>query len=229
LNIKESLQEVIQSIIPLTLIIFILKLTIIGFTGEQVVYFIIGLILTIIGFTLFIVGAKLSLLPIGNMIGRSLITKGTLWFVLLFGVAVGFAVTVAEPGVLILTEQVVNVSSNGVSKLFLTLSISLGVGIFLGLALLRIVFKIPLIWILFGTYSLVLILSFFVSPEFIAIAFDSGGVTTGPLTVPFILALGVGVTSVMGTRRGTQDNFGLVGLASIGPVLAVLILGVIYG
>jgi hypothetical protein len=229
LNIKKTLIEVLQSIIPLALIIIVLRWLIVGLTIGTFLNFTIGIILTIIGFTLFLVGANLSLLPIGEMIGKSLITKGSLWYVLGWGAAMGFVTTVAEPGVQILANQALIVSGGEISRLFLIFSISLGLGIFLSIAFLRIIFKIPLILILLISYAIILVLSFFVNPEFMTIAFDSGGVTTGPMTVPFILALGIGMTSVMKSRRGTDDNFGLIGLASIGPILAVLILGVIYG
>jgi hypothetical protein len=227
LNIRGTLIEVIQSIIPLALIIIILRFIVTGISGVEFFNFIVAVLITIIGFTLFLIGVRLSLITIGEMIGRTLVTKGNLWYVLGWVIIMGFVITIAEPGVQILANQVTVVSNESISNTSFIIFISLGVGIFLGLALLRIIFKVPLLWLLGASYALVLILGIIVSPDYLAVAFDAGGVTTGPMTVPFILSLGIGVTSVMGSRRGTQDNFGLVGLASVGPIIAVLIMGVV--
>ncbi len=228
MNVRDTLTESVRAVMPLALIIVILRCLMAGFTGLEFYYFVIGVLLTAIGFTLFLVGVKLSLLPIGEMIGRTLISRTNLWYIVVWGAIMGLLITIAEPGVQIYANQVYDVSTGAISKWLLVLTISLGVGIFLGLSFLRTIYRISLIWILLISYSLVFILGLIVPREFIAIAFDAGGVTTGPMTVPFILALGVGLTSIMNTIKETKDNFGFIALASIGPILAVLILGVIY-
>ncbi len=224
MNIKETIYGIVKSIFPLAIVIIMLQALFIGFSLESFFVFTVGVIVTIIGFSLFLIGAETSLLPIGEIIGVSLITKAKLWFILAFVVSLGFAFTVAEPGVQLLANQ-----TEIVNKYLLIATVSLGVGVFLGLALLRFVFAIPLKVLLLGSYSLIFLIAAISPANFFPIAFDAGGVTTGPMAVPFILALGFGVTSIKGIEKQTHESFGFVALASIGPILAVLILGVIFG
>ncbi len=226
MNIKETIIEVSLSILPLTMVVLIMQFFLLDFTFEFFFVFIIGVLISIIGFSLFIIGAKLSLLEIGEIIGRKLITKAKLWFVIFFGVALGFAVTLAEPGVQVLSDQVDMLDNSGGSKWILVITISLGVGIFLALALFRYIFNISLKKILIFSYLSIFIVGIFSSPQFFSIAFDAGGVTTGPMAVPFILALGFGVSSLNRITKATHERFGFIALASIGPILAVLIMGV---
>ncbi|MDQ2086573.1 DUF1538 domain-containing protein [Herbivorax sp. ANBcel31] len=228
MNLKETALEVIYAIIPVTILVIVLQLTIVKMPSEVFANFIAGTIMIIVGFFLFLTGVRISLLPIGEYIGSALVKKGRLWIVLFFGFILGFVVTIAEPSVQILSIQVDSVTGDSITRNLLVIAVSLGVAIFLALALLRIVLNIPLVYMLIGGYSLVFILSMFSSPEFLAVSFDAGGVTTGPMTVPFILAFGVGVTSMFGNRKSEDNSFGLVALASIGPILAILILGVYY-
>jgi hypothetical protein len=136
--------------------------------------------------------------------------------------------TVAEPDVRVLAHHVDFVSEGRIAKSFLILTVALGVGIFVCMAVLRIILGVPISYLLAGGYLMIIVFSFFTTPDFVPIAFDAGGVTTGPVTVPFILALGIGTASVLGGRSSITDGFGLVGLASIGPVLGVMILGMLY-
>lgn len=228
-SIKDTLKEVIYSIMPLTLVIIIMQFTIISMPMELFGQFLIGLAMVILGLTLFLLGVNLGFLPVGEIIGASLPRLGKVWLVVLFGFILGFVVTVAEPDVRVLATQVDMVSSGAVPSNILIYTVALGVAIFVGLAMLRIILNIPITYLLIGGYALVFLLSFFSPSAFVPVSFDSGGVTTGPMTVPFILALGVGVASVLGGKSDTSNGFGLVALASIGPILSVLILGVIYG
>ena len=143
-----------------------------------------------------------------------------LGFIIIIGFILGFIITISEPDLQVLAEQV-----SSVPNLVLILSVALGVGAFLVVALLRILFGIALPPLLFSFYILVFVLAMFVPENFLAVAFDSGGVTTGPMTVPFIMALGVGIASIRNDKHAGDDSFGLVALCSIGPILAVLILG----
>jgi len=136
--------------------------------------------------------------------------------------------TVAEPDVRVLAHQVDIVSEGQIGKTPLILTVALGIGFFVAMAVLRIILGLPIAYVLGGGYLLVLVLSLFTPPDFVPIAFDAGGVTTGPVTVPFILALGIGTASVLGGKSSIADGFGLVGLASIGPVIGVMLLGLIY-
>ena len=228
MGIKDTLSEVLHSILPVTVVIFLLQITLVHLPWSTFITFLLSVVMTIVGLIFFLIGVKESLLTIGELVGTSLFKSGKLWFVIAFGIAVGFAVTVAEPGVQVLANQVTAVSQGAVSRYLLVAVVSLGVGIFLALALLRIIFKVPILLLLGGGYILALILAPFSAKEFFAVAFDAGGATTGPVTVPFILSLGVGISTIRGSRAASEDSFGFVGLASVGPILAVLLLGVIF-
>lgn len=228
MNIKETIKEVLYAIFPITVVIIILQFTIIWLPMEDFISFLLGVLFTVTGFMLFLIGVRVSLLPIGEAFGVSLMKSGNIWFLLSFGIALGFAVTVAEPGLQILANQIADVSHEAIPKFLLIFAVSLGLGIFLAFSLLRIVYRISLRVMLLCGYILVFVLAFFSPIDFFAVSFDAGGVTTGPMTVPFILALGVGMSSVSGLKSASADSFGFVGLASIGPILAVLILGMIY-
>jgi hypothetical protein len=227
-NLKETANEVILAVMPIAGVIFLLQFSIIWLPWSSFIQFIIGLVLVTIGLILFLIGVHVGLLPIGELIGAALPRSGKLWMVLLFSFILGFAATVAEPDVRVLATQVDTVSEGGISKNILIYSVALGLAFFVALAMLKIVFNIPIIYLLTGGYIAVFILAWFTPASFIPISFDSGGVTTGPMAVPFILALGVGVASVLRGKSASTDGFGLVALASIGPILAVLVLGIFF-
>jgi hypothetical protein len=228
-HIKDTIKEVVYAIIPLSLVVIILQFTIIGMPIEMFVQFLIGVLMVSFGLILFLLGVHVGLLPIGEMIGSALPRMGKPWIIIFFGFLLGFVATVAEPDVRVLAIQVDLVSNGIVSSNILIYTVALGVAIFVGLAMLRIVLNIPITYLLIGGYGLVFLLAAFTPAHFVPISFDAGGVTTGPMTVPFIVALGVGVASVLRGKSASSDGFGLVALASIGPILAVLVLGVIYG
>lgn len=228
-SINETIKEVFQAILPVTVVVFLLQYTIIWLPMEDFLQFIIGTIMVSAGLIFFLMGVHVGLLPIGELIGNSLPRFGKVWLIVLISFVLGFAVTVAEPDVRVLANYVDSVSDGQVNRHILIYTVALGLALFVGMAILRIIYNIPIKYILTGGYGLVFLLAWFVPESFISISFDAGGVTTGPLAVPFILAYGVGVAAVLGGRKSTDDGFGLVALASIGPVLAVLILGMIYG
>lgn len=228
MNIKNTMMEVLKAILPITIAVFLLQFTIIKLPIREFMIFLFGVVLTFSGFTLFLIGVRYSLLPIGEEFGVVLMKNENLWLWIGLGITLGFAVTISEPGLQILADQVMNVSNGEIPKSLLMITVSLGLGIFLALSLVRIIFKVSLRFILLGSYILVFLLAIFSSPNFFAVSFDAGGVTTGPMTVPFILAFGVGMSSVSGAKTTSGDSFGFVGLASVGPILAVLILGMIF-
>ncbi|MDD4289038.1 MAG: DUF1538 domain-containing protein [Atribacterota bacterium] len=228
MNIKDTMMEVLQALLPITLAVFLLQFTIIRLPIREFMLFLFGVVLTFSGFTLFLIGVRYSLLPIGEEFGVVLMKNENLWLWIGLGITLGFAVTISEPGLQVLADQVMNVSNGEIPKSLLMITVSLGLGIFLALSLIRIIFKVSLRIILLGSYILVFLLAIFSSPNFFAVSFDAGGVTTGPMTVPFILAFGVGMSSVSGAKTTSGDSFGFVGLASVGPVLSVLILGIIF-
>ncbi|OLO39115.1 hypothetical protein BTR23_08605 [Alkalihalophilus pseudofirmus] len=228
-DIKDTVKEVVYAILPITLVIVILQFTLIWLPMEVFFQFLAGVVMVSLGLILFLLGVHIGLLPVGEMVGSALPKTKKIGLILFFGFLLGFVVTVAEPDVRVLALQIDQVSNGEISRNILVYSVALGVGIFVALAMLRIVFNISIKWLLLGGYGLVFLLAAFTPAHFIPISFDAGGVTTGPMTVPFILALGVGVASVLRGKTSSSDSFGLVALASIGPILAVLLLGVIYG
>ncbi len=228
-GVRETVNEVVQAVLPVTVIVILLQFTIIWLPMEDFLQFIVGVVMVSAGLIFFLLGVHIGLLPIGEMIGSALPRMGKVWLIVLISFILGFVVTVAEPDVRVLANYVDTVSDGEVNRHLLIYTVALGLAIFVGLAVLRIIFDIPIKYLLTGGYLLIFGLAFFVPEQFISISFDAGGVTTGPLAVPFILASGIGVAAVLGGRKTTDSGFGLVALASIGPVLAVLILGIIYG
>lgn len=227
-DVKEILLEVLQAIAPIVAVIAILQLFVLRTPAELFWQFIAGAVMVTTGLFLFLVGVRIGLLPIGEMVGSEFVSRGSLAMLLIATFIFGFVVTVAEPDVRVLAHQVDIASGGSIESNLLILAVALGVGFFVSLAILRILLGIRISYLLTAGYVLVIILSFFTPPGFVAISFDAGGVTTGPMAVPFILALGVGATSVLGGKSGVSDTFGLIGLASIGPVIGVMILGVIF-
>ena len=221
--IKEKVTEVVKAILPVVAIVLILSVTIVPMPTHVVMVFFYSCILLIIGMVLFTVGAEQALAPMGQHVGARLTKTRKLWLILVLGLVLGFMVTISEPDLQVLANQVQSIPNR-----ILILSVSGGVALLLLAALLRMVLGIPLQRMLLFFYVIAFILAYFAPTDFLAVAFDSGGVTTGPMTVPFIMAFGVGVSTLRGTNRSSQDSFGLIALCSIGPIIAVLILGLIF-
>ncbi len=221
--LKDKLKESLKSILPIALIVIILAVTFTPLDTGTFLLFLAGVVLLIIGMGLFTLGADTSMLVIGERIGSVVTRSRKIWLIALISFIIGIIVTIAEPDLQILAQQV-----SAIDNYVLILAVAVGVGVFLMIAMLRIVFRIKLSYLLIGFYLIAFILSIFVPSGFWAVAFDSGGVTTGPMTVPFIMALGVGVGSIRSDKRGQDDSFGLVALSSIGPIIAVLTLGIVF-
>ncbi len=219
----EKIQEALASVLPITLIVLVLCLTIAPLAPDTLLAFLMGAVLLILGMGLFTLGADTAMTPIGERVGAAMTKSRKLGVVVAVGFLIGVIITVSEPDLQVLANQV-----PGVPNAVLVMAVAVGVGAFLVIAMLRILFKIPLNALLVGFYIVVFALAAMIPPDFLAIAFDSGGVTTGPMTVPFIMALGVGVASIRSDKDAAQDSFGLVALCSIGPILAVMILSLIY-
>ncbi|ADU65489.1 protein of unknown function DUF1538 [Desulfurispirillum indicum S5] len=227
-DIKETIHEVIFAVLPIACVVILMQFTIIWLPMETFLQFLAGLVMVTLGLMFFLVGVQVGLLPVGEMIGSALPRTGKASLVIIFGFILGFVVTVAEPDVRVLAIQVDIVSDGQIGKNLLIYTVALGVAFFVGLAMLRIILNIPITYLLVGGYGAVFLMASFTPAHFIPISFDAGGVTTGPMTVPFILALGVGVASVLRGKTASSDGFGLVALASIGPILAVMLLGVFF-
>ncbi len=227
-RLKHTLYEVLMAVMPITLVVTILQVVLISLPLVDFLRFLLGSFMVMLGLTLFLQGVKMGFLPMGETIGSKLPQEASLVVILLVAFTLGFVVTLAEPDVRVLAYQVDVVSEGEIARNVLILAVALGVAVFVCMAILRIILGFPIAYLLAAGYTAVLILSFFTPAHFVPISFDAGGVTTGPVTVPFILALGIGTASVLGGRSSITDGFGLVGLASIGPILAVMILGMIY-
>lgn len=228
LKVKEFLREIILTIGPIIFIVTILQFTLVKMPWIMYLRFLLGALMVILGLTLLLRGLKIGLVPVGEMIGSAMTSKGSVTLLLFLGFLIGFAVTIAEPDVIVLSTHVNTVSSGQIDKLLLVSVIGIGVGLFILISFLRVLLKIPIIYILLAGYLAILVLSFFTSKNYLPIGFDAGGVTTGPVTVPFIMALGMGFVYSLGGRSKTSEGFGYIGLASIGPIISVMILGVIY-
>ena len=227
-TLREKIAESLTSILPIAVIIVVLALTLTPLDTGNFVLFFVGVVLLIVGMGLFTLGADMSMLVIGEKIGSAITKTRRIWLIALVAFIIGIVVTLAEPDLQILARQVPAVAEKTpLGNYLLIITVAVGVGVFLSIAMLRIVLHIRLSYLLIGFYAVAFVLSIFVSPSFWAVSFDAGGVTTGPMTVPFIISLGVGVASLR-AGDGQNDSFGLVSLASVGPIITVLILGIIF-
>lgn len=222
-ELLEKIKESISSVLPITLIILILHFTVAPMPDGTIKLFFIGSIMLVLGMGLFTLGADISMMPMGEKIGSYLTKSKKIVLLLISCLLIGILITVAEPDLQVLARQVPSVPD-----LIIIWSVALGVGIFLVVAMLRTLFQVKLHYILTLLYLIVFILAAFTNKDFLSVAFDSGGVTTGPITVPFIMALGIGMATIRGDKSSEEDSFGLVALCSIGPILAVLIMGIFY-
>ncbi len=209
--------------LPIICIVLMLCFTIAPISSSILLCFLMGAVMILVGMMFFTLGAEMSMTPMGERVGSCLTKSKNLAMIIFIAFLLGFIVTISEPDLQVLAGQV-----PAVPNMILILSVAFGVGVFLVLALLRMLFSIPLPPLLVIFYLLAFALAIFVPKDFLSIAFDSGGVTTGPMTVPFIMALGVGISAIRSDRHAADDSFGLVALCSVGPILAVMILGMIY-
>lgn len=224
---SSKLKESLVSVLPVTLIVLLLNLTpLVDFSTTETVVFVCSALVLILGMGLFNLGADIAMTPMGEQVGAGLSRSRNIGVLLLVCFAMGVFITVAEPDLTVLATQTAGL----INGTLLIVTVGVGVGIFLVLSVLRIVFKIHLATLLMYFYMLLFALSSLVvingNSGFLPMAFDSGGVTTGPITVPFIMALGVGVAATLGGKNAGENSFGLVAMCSIGPILAVMALGI---
>lgn len=218
-----KLKEAFFAVMPIALIVLIVNFTIAPMPIYNLVMFLTCVITLIFGMTFFTLGADISMMIMGEKIGSQIIKTRKIWWIMLVTFAIGVIITVAEPDLKVLARQTPAVSDN-----VLIYSVAIGVGLFLVISFLRILYQFKLSYLLIVLYIIVFAIAIFTNKDFMAVAFDSGGVTTGPMTVPFIMSLGVGLASVRGDKNAEADSFGLVALCSVGPILTVLILGIVF-
>ena len=226
-ELRSKILEALLSALPITAIVYILSfLPWFDFSATELITFSIGAVLLVLGIGLFNMGADLAMTPMGTHVGAGLSRQKKLWLLLAVCFALGMLITIAEPDLQVLANQVSAVMNGTV----LVYAVGVGVGAFLIVAILRIVFRRRLGSILMLFYMLLFALALLLvvggNEKLLPLSFDSGGVTTGPITVPFIMALGVGISNVLGDRKSKENSFGLVALCSVGPILAVLVLGI---
>lgn len=223
-NLTSKIEESVISVVPVMLIVVLLHFTLAPLPEGQLLLFIVSGTLVIVGLGIFLMGADLGMVPFGQKVGSAMAHKRSVPLILIASFTIGFAITIAEPDVQVLAEQV-NGIAPAVDKGRLLSMIAIGVGIFLVIGNIRSVLGWPLRWLLIFFYAVVFIFCGFVDAGFVGVAFDSGGATTGPITVPFIMAMGLGVAAATRKKEGEDNSFGLVGLASIGPIAAVACMG----
>ena len=223
--LQSKFKEVFFSVLPITLIVILLHLTISPVPAAVLWRFLIGEMFVVIGLTLFLIGVDLAIHPLGDLTGTFLAKTNKLWTVLLGGIVVGFFICAAEPDLIVLANQIEQVTQKMMASTTLLMSVSLGLAVMLAIGFLRIFYNFPLYKLLLGIYGLILLLSIPTNPAFLAMAFDASGSTTGVLAVPFILALSVGISKLKKDSKASEkDSFGLVAIASSGAIIAVLLL-----
>ncbi|HQI16591.1 MAG TPA: DUF1538 domain-containing protein [Bacillota bacterium] len=225
---SQKLREVLASVLPIVFIVLILNFTILPIASNLIIRFLIGSVLIIFGLTVFLIGVDIGVTPFGGLIATSLTKNNKLWIIAVSGLLLGFFVSIAEPGLLVLANQVALVTLDGISSSSIVIVVSVGLAVLVSFGFIRIVFNIPLYKILTVSYLFIFILALFTSPEFLAIAFDASGATTGVLAVPFILALSMGIAVLnKDSKSAEKDSFGLVSIASIGAIISVMILDIL--
>lgn len=222
MNITNKLKETLISVLPIVFAVLILNFTIAPL-GGALKPFLVGSVLLIVGLTIFLCGIDIGMVPVGEKLGSVIAHKQSLPLVLTIGFLIGLGVTLAEPDVNVLASQV-HLLNPQISERTLVICIALGLGVFVDIGLYRVIKQIPIRWVLFVFYLLIFALVPFIGQQMGSISFDASGATTGPLAVPFILALGLGVSSA--AKEGQDSSFGLTGIASIGPILAVILMSV---
>ena len=226
----EKFKEVIFSVLPVSVIVLILHFTLTPLETPHLIRFLLGAVLIIIGLSIFLVGVDKGITPIGNLMGSTLTKTNKILIVGAAGLILGFFISIAEPDLHILAGQVDFVTGGLISKFTIVVIVSLGIAALLALGLIRIVYNVPLYKLLTILYLIVFALAIFTSPEFLAISFDASGATTGALTVPFILALALGVSSLKKDSKASEkDSFGLVAITSVGAIIAVMVMSIIAG
>lgn len=222
-KLKEKIQESLSSVLPITVIVLILSVTVVPMEIGTLALFLAGAALLIVGMGFFQLGAEMAMTPLGQGVGEKLAKGGRVLPTVLISFLMGALITIAEPDLQVLANQVASIPNR-----VLIGTVAIGVGIFLALAVLRVLFRISLSQLLMGFYIFLFILSYFSPSAFAAVSFDAGGVTTGPMTVPFIMAFGVGLSAARSDKDEERDSFGLVALCSVGPILAVMLLAIFY-
>jgi hypothetical protein len=225
--LKEKTFEVIKTTTPLIAVAIILQFTFVKAPAATFIKFLIGSVLAVAGLIFFLLGIEVGILPAGKTVGTGLVEKRSLWLIIGIAFLICFSATITEPAVLVLARQAEVITRGTVPEGNLVYIIGIGSAFFGTMAIMRIIFGFQTSYLLAASYLIMIILSLFAPPELVSLAFDSGSVTIGALNAPMILALGIGFSSVLAARSAISDGFGLLGLASSGSIIAVLIMAMI--
>ncbi len=225
--IVSKFKEVLFSVLPITVLVLILNFTVSPIDTTLIIRFLIGSFFVVLGLTIFLIGVDIGITPLGGLTGTSFARSNKLWIVLIAGLILGFFISIAEPGLMVLANQVNLVTSGQISGISILIIVSIGLAIMLSLGFLRVFYNVPLYKVLFALYLIIFGLAIFASREFLAISFDASGSTTGILAVPFILSLSVGISKLKKDSKASEkDSFGLVAIASTGAIMSVLLLDI---
>ena len=224
----DKLKEVLFAVLPVVVMVVLTSLLFLSLGWAQIFSFLLGAGFIIVGLTIFLVGVDLSISPFGHRLGELIVRPNRVWVVVAAGLLLGFFISVAEPDLHILADQVSLVTAGAIGKWSVILAVSLGIAALIAVGLLRSLFSFPLYKLLTILYGIILVLSIFASSGYLAISFDSSGATTGAMTVPFMLALALGVATMKKNHKASEkDSFGLVAIASAGAIIGMLIMGLI--
>lgn len=224
----DKFKDILMAVLPITLIVVILHFTLVPLGSLYFSRFLLGAFFVVIGLSIFLLGVDLSISRIGVLIGQQLAKSNKIIIVLIVGLVLGFFISIAEPDLHILANQIQEITSGSILKNSILITVSLGIAVLLALGLFRILYQMKLKNFLLITYSLIFVLALFSSQEFLAMAFDASGATTGAMAVPFVMAMSLGVASLnKNTSSAEEDSFGLVGIISTGAIIGVLLLGLI--
>ena len=222
-ELKNKFVESLSAVLPITVIVLLLSITVVPIEPGPIILFLFGAILLIVGMAFFTMGVDMSMMPMGEGLGATMAKPKNKFISIILCFVLGIIITIAEPDLTVLANQIPSIDN-----IIIIIAVGLGVGIFFAFAQLRTKIKLPLFKILIFCYVVAFTLAFFAPNNFIPASFDSGGVTTGPITVPFIMAFGVGLASMSTGKNAQSDSFGIVALCSVGPIIAVLILGIVF-
>ena len=225
--LKQIYESLIATAVIVAIVGFLCLIGVVPYDGDLFVDFIIGAVLLVIGKSVFMTGIDTSILPVGKAVGSELMKRKKVWIIVVFAFIFALVSTIAEPDVQLIASQITSINPF-ISSILLIAIISIGCALLTCFGLLRILKNIPLKWVMLGLYSIVIVLAFFCPPEYLGLSLDAGGATTGAITVPFLLSLTVGICALKGTNS-KNDSFGVIAIASIGPIIALLILGIIAG
>lgn len=222
-KLKEKFDESVSAVLPITVIVLLLSIFVVPMETGTIALFLAGAFMLMIGLAFFQLGAEIAMTPLGEGVGFQIMKTKHFPILVIVCFVMGLIITIAEPDLQVLANQVPSIPNE-----VLIWTVAVGVGVFLVVAVLRILFKLSLPMLLCILYGALFLLSFAAPADFVAVAFDSGGVTTGPMTVPFIMAIGVGLSATRSDKDGSSDSFGLISFCSIGPIVMVLLLGIFY-